>query len=723
MTGGGFSLVDRNDSTSAGQFAGSAYIRGPSFLHLPILTVSLLGVQIFWSVEMSYASPYLLSLGLSKSHMALVFLAGPLSGLLVQPLIGIMADACTSTWGRRRPYMMIGTTLCVLAMLLLGWTRQVAEWFTNDTATLTLWLAVLSICLIDLCINGVQAVNRALIVDSIPPSLQPAGNAWAARMQGMGSIIAFFIGYLDLPPLLPFLGSTELQIISILVSIILVGAQVITGLMVNERVLLKNSDVAGASAKSLSQEMKDIFTSIWTLPRVIQQICLIEFIAWLSWFPILFYTTVYVGDLHRRTTWDNHSRSAIGATLARSLHYVASHILPARSSDSKSSMFSAPIDEEATRLGSRALFCSAVFTLSMNVLLPFFVTEASVPSRRRGSESRHSRQQQTYGVIGGERSSGINQFEIVSGPKRLMDRLKDFSIPEVLKVHLTSLWAASHAVIAGCMIGTFFVSSVTGATFLVTLTGFSWAVTQWAPFALLGEAILTEPASSGTRTSTDSQTRLSSSHRKSFSMSASESGNAGPSTVTGRSRNSERKSVRDSRVGEDSQIFIAGHASDSESDREDDDLLAREAEEERRKLFATSTPATVVSPVRSAAGGDYGDIDQEVDEEARLFGSGSDVAVEQSGDLSDKAGIILGIHNMSMSLPQIIIIGLSSIIFAIFDSGPIVVPESSALSGDDVVEDPPRPSNALVYIFRLGAVWAIIAFVLTCQLARELRHR
>jgi len=89
------------------KFKGVAMIRGPRWAHLPTVTIGLLGVQIFWSVEMSYgvciptsfstfrrpdtcflASPYLLSLGLSKSSMAGVFVAGPLSGLIMQPLIG-----------------------------------------------------------------------------------------------------------------------------------------------------------------------------------------------------------------------------------------------------------------------------------------------------------------------------------------------------------------------------------------------------------------------------------------------------------------------------------------------------------------------------------------------------------------------------------------------------------------------------------------------------------
>jgi len=88
-------------------------LSGSSWAKLPLLTIGLLGAQMVWSTEMGYgeplstlwcmvdllrlmipfilnaASPYLLSLGLSKSLMSVVFVAGPLSGLIVQPLIGM----------------------------------------------------------------------------------------------------------------------------------------------------------------------------------------------------------------------------------------------------------------------------------------------------------------------------------------------------------------------------------------------------------------------------------------------------------------------------------------------------------------------------------------------------------------------------------------------------------------------------------------------------------
>jgi solute carrier family 45 protein 1/2/4 len=63
--------------------------------------------------------------------MAMVFLAGPLSGLIVQPLVGVLADKSKSRFGRRRPYMIGGALLCVFAMLLLGYTRNVASLFTR----------------------------------------------------------------------------------------------------------------------------------------------------------------------------------------------------------------------------------------------------------------------------------------------------------------------------------------------------------------------------------------------------------------------------------------------------------------------------------------------------------------------------------------------------------------------------------------------------------------
>ena len=84
---------------------------------------------------MTYCTPYLLSLGMSKQRMSLVWIAGPLSGLVTQPIIGMKSDKSRNKYGRRRPYMMVGTLAVVLCYLILGWTQEIVGVFVSDAET------------------------------------------------------------------------------------------------------------------------------------------------------------------------------------------------------------------------------------------------------------------------------------------------------------------------------------------------------------------------------------------------------------------------------------------------------------------------------------------------------------------------------------------------------------------------------------------------------------
>ncbi|KAF6760581.1 sucrose transporter [Ephemerocybe angulata] len=663
MTGFAALPLAQEEGNSSRKFKGVARIVGPRWANLPTITVGLLGVQIFWSVEMSYASPYLLSLGLSKSSMAIVFVAGPLSGLIMQPLIGILADSSTSRFGRRRPYMLLGTVLCMLAMLLLGFTRPVAAIFTsfgshaNDV--LTIWLAILAIYLIDFSINAVQAVDRALLVDTLPPADQASGNAWAARMLGVGSVVGFFVGNVDLTRVFPVFGKTQLEVLSVVVSFLLLAGHLAMAFLVKERVLLKvEVDPARKKSKASAfvQELKEIWSNMLTLPWVIRQICLVQFFAWIAWFPVLFYSTLYVGDLHKQTS-------------------------PIPETDEARTL----LDAEATRLGSRALFLSSVLALLANVLLPAFVPEAKA-LQMDGRE--------------------------LDNPwwKRFTQ------VPKRLQVHLATLWAASHLIFAGCMLATFFTHTVWGATVLITVTGFSWAITQWAPFSLLAEAILTEP---------------------------------GPATLDdGASiRLEDTRTPRAERTGE-SERFLHPE-SDSEDDEHGEEGGGSTAKSAARSAFLGGNAHARVSSVNvhTNSDDDYEFVDGHRSGRRTAEVDDDDDSGRGQGSLSSKAGIILGIHNVFIVIPQFLVTGLSSIVFAIFDPQKSVVPHRPAVNGtlstdpiknvteamlrrhqllDDLAEREPLggpQSSSIVYIFRFGGITAMIAFVLCWRLARVLRHR
>ncbi len=119
-------------------------------------------------------------------------MAGPLSGLIVQPLIGVFADRSRSRLGRRRPFMLVGCVICCFAMMLLGWTREVSS-LVGQGAGMAIALAVWSIYLIDFSINAVMSTDRALIVDTLPPSQQEEGSAWAGRLSAVGAVAGFFV--------------------------------------------------------------------------------------------------------------------------------------------------------------------------------------------------------------------------------------------------------------------------------------------------------------------------------------------------------------------------------------------------------------------------------------------------------------------------------------------------------------------------------------------------
>ena len=83
--------------------------------------------------------------------------AGPLSGLIVQPIIGVVADESTSKWGRRRPIIAIGSVIVALSLLVLGFTKELVESFISDPDTaraLTIMMAVLSLYSVDFSINA-----------------------------------------------------------------------------------------------------------------------------------------------------------------------------------------------------------------------------------------------------------------------------------------------------------------------------------------------------------------------------------------------------------------------------------------------------------------------------------------------------------------------------------------------------------------------------------------
>ncbi|CDS07077.1 hypothetical protein LRAMOSA09600 [Lichtheimia ramosa] len=305
------------------------------------LTICMAGVQFTWTVELSYGTPYLLSLNLSKEMTALVWLAGPLSGLLVQPLIGAFSDKCTSRFGKRRPFIVVAGLLTCISMICVAYAREIGYGIAyvtnqndleNTSRTLAMLVAVASFYFLDFTLNAVQAICRALILDIPPLWQQEHANAWSARMCNSAMVVGYFVGFVNLVELFPWLGDTQMKVFCVIGTIIFCITLAITCITTHEKKLEVQENDDGPWYST--------FVYIWRafrfLPRPVQTLCNTQFFAWMGWFPFLFYSTQWVSELYftthegNRGDWADGTRAGSFALLCYSIvSVVAGVVIPA----------------------------------------------------------------------------------------------------------------------------------------------------------------------------------------------------------------------------------------------------------------------------------------------------------------------------------------------------------------------------------------------------------
>ncbi|OIW33529.1 general alpha-glucoside permease [Coniochaeta ligniaria NRRL 30616] len=420
-----------------------------SIWYLILLTISIGGLQIAWSVELSNGSPYLLSLGLSKSLMALVWIAGPLSGTLVQPYVGMLSDNCRVRWGKRKPFMLGGAAATICSLLFLAWTKEIvggllglfgADPTSNGVKNTVIVVAVLWVYILDFAINTVQAAIRAFIVDCAPAHQQEAANAMASRIVGVGNIFGYVAGYVDLPSTVWWLGDTQFKDLCAIASIALGSTVLLSCLAIRER----DPRVEGPPSRDKPGVLaffKKIFGSIKRLPPQIKKVCVVQFCAWIGFFPMLFYTSSYIGEI-----------------------YVEPYL------EENPNMTNEELDhlyQEATRIGTFALLIFACTSLATNVFLPFFIapTYDSQP------------------VTSGDGPAAAQLKDYEEDQKSWLDYLV---IPGFT---LRRAWMLSQILFFVAMTCTVFVRTVEVATILIGLVGITWALTLWAPWAIISAEI------------------------------------------------------------------------------------------------------------------------------------------------------------------------------------------------------------------------------------------
>ena len=144
------------------------------------MNVGFFGIQFSFGLQQSNMSPIYKYLGANEATLPLLWLAGPLTGLLVQPIIGAMSDRTVSRWGRRTPYFMIGAILCSLGLLAMPMSP-------------TLWFAAGLLWILDAANNVTMEPYRAYVSDRLDREQHSLGFLTQSAFTGLAQTLAYLM--------------------------------------------------------------------------------------------------------------------------------------------------------------------------------------------------------------------------------------------------------------------------------------------------------------------------------------------------------------------------------------------------------------------------------------------------------------------------------------------------------------------------------------------------
>jgi len=154
-----------------------------SFWQIWNMCFGFLGIQFGFALQNANVSRIFQTLGASVDEIPILWIAAPLTGLIVQPIVGYLSDRTWTGLGRRRPYFLAGAVLASLALFAMP----------NSPV---LWIAAGLLWVLDASINISMEPFRAFVGDQLPPRQRASGYAMQSFFIGVGSIVASMLPFL-----------------------------------------------------------------------------------------------------------------------------------------------------------------------------------------------------------------------------------------------------------------------------------------------------------------------------------------------------------------------------------------------------------------------------------------------------------------------------------------------------------------------------------------------
>ena len=272
-----------------------------SFPALWNMNFGFLGIQFGWGLQMANMSPIYKYLGAADDQIATLWLAAPLTGFIVQPIIGAMSDRTWGPLGRRRPYFLVGAILSTLALLLMPNAGSLAGWLLPNLPKF--YMAAGLLWVLDASINVSMEPFRAFVADKLPEQQRAMGFAMQSYFIGVGAVVA---------GLLPYILRNWFQVstaadganglpTNVKISFYIGAAAFFTAVLWT--ILTTKEDPPAdleefrrkkAGSRGLAHLMKEIPDALAHMPVAMRRLALVQFFTWLGLFCMWLHFSIAV---------------------------------------------------------------------------------------------------------------------------------------------------------------------------------------------------------------------------------------------------------------------------------------------------------------------------------------------------------------------------------------------------------------------------------------------
>lgn len=266
------------------------------------MNVGFFGIQYSFGLQQGNMSPIYRYLGADEATLPLLWLAGPMTGLLVQPVVGAMSDRTLSPRGRRTPYFLVGAVLCSLALLAMPFSPA-------------LWAAAGLLWILDAANNVTMEPYRAYVSDRLDPSQQAQGFLTQSAFTGLGQTLSYLT-----PSLLVGLGMSgdavnargipHITTLAFLMGAVFSITSILWSVRTTPELPLSAAERARIAAlpRGMGPALREIVDAMRDMPATMRQLAVMKLFQWYAMFCYWQYVVLALA----RTLYDTSDPQSAG---------------------------------------------------------------------------------------------------------------------------------------------------------------------------------------------------------------------------------------------------------------------------------------------------------------------------------------------------------------------------------------------------------------------------